>query len=179
MSRRAVGAAILACAACGRIGFDAATTDGIDGVPADGVTLGDGATLTFGPPILVEPLGDLLGDDDPTVTGELLEMYFNTEREYAGNDTDIFVSKRNTSEAPWGPPSRVLEFTTSQSEGDPQVSPDGLTIWFASKRAGGQGGFDIWTSRRTLRSDPWGAPTNVIELDSNREETGAAPDPSL
>jgi Tol biopolymer transport system component len=40
------------------------------------------------------------------------------------------------------------------------ISADGLTIYFWSDRAGGQGDWDIWMSTRPTVADSWGAPIN-------------------
>jgi hypothetical protein len=41
------------------------------------------------------------------------------------------------------------------------ISKDGLSLYFASDRAGGFGRQDIWVSRRASVDDPWGAPQNL------------------
>ncbi len=47
-------------------------------------------------------------------------------------------------------------------EGDPFISKDGLSLYFARPgQAGGFGGWDIWVSQRTSVDDPWGTPQNL------------------
>ena len=41
------------------------------------------------------------------------------------------------------------------------MSADGRTLLFASERAGGEGGFDIWKSERDSVSADWGQATNL------------------
>lgn len=43
----------------------------------------------------------------------------------------------------------------------PELSKDGLRLYFASTRPSPFGGEDLWVSRRTDRDAPWGAPVNV------------------
>jgi hypothetical protein len=43
--------------------------------------------------------------------------------------------------------------------GFPALSPDGLTLYIAAVRAGGQGGFDLYTSSK--RGNSWGEPRNL------------------
>lgn len=50
---------------------------------------------------------------------------------------------------------------TSALEGCPSVAKDGLSLYFASNRAGGYGGLDIYVSTRDAVDDPWRAPTNL------------------
>jgi WD40-like Beta Propeller Repeat len=41
------------------------------------------------------------------------------------------------------------------------LSPDGLSLYFGSDRAGGEGAFDIWVSHRDCAECAWGAPVNL------------------
>src|SRR3989304_8105099 len=50
---------------------------------------------------------------------------------------------------------------TTALEGCPSISKDGTSLYFASNRAGGLGGVDIYVSARSDVDDPWGAPGNV------------------
>jgi hypothetical protein len=70
----------------------------------------------------------------------------------------------------WGPamnlgsvPGTSSELNTSALEGCPIPSPDGLSLYLASDREGGEGGLDIWVSNRPDTDAPWGAPVNVGE----------------
>src|SRR6185503_4380847 len=46
-------------------------------------------------------------------------------------------------------------------DGCPAPSKDGLTLYMASNRPGGQGGLDIWAAYRDSADDPFGAPVNL------------------
>jgi hypothetical protein len=46
----------------------------------------------------------------------------------------------------------------------PVVSPDELTIFFSSNRTGTVGVADVWTAHRANKTDSFGTPTNVAEL---------------
>lgn len=52
------------------------------------------------------------------------------------------------------------------------LTPDELTVVFASSRAGGVGGFDFWMSTRTSISASFGAPINVSSLNTSGHEFG-------
>jgi Tol biopolymer transport system component len=43
----------------------------------------------------------------------------------------------------------------------PEMSKDGLSLYFSSTRPGGQGRTDIWVSRRASADDAWGTPVNL------------------
>jgi Tol biopolymer transport system component len=152
-------------AGCGRIGYEAVA--GID----SGADVG-----AFRPPSLIAEVSDATAtDDDPSLTGDMLEMFFNSDRAGGRGGGDIWVSTRATTSDPWSTPTLVAELSSDASETSPEVSADGLAIWFASQRGGGPGGTDVWTSMRADRSSPWTAPVLVAELNSPEEDTSATP----
>jgi len=53
------------------------------------------------------------------------------------------------------------EVNSSTAEYDPHISPDGLSLYFLSRRPGGLGGADIWVTTRKTEDDPWGPPVNL------------------
>jgi hypothetical protein len=198
-----VAITVLVLVGCGRVGYDplSEVADGFeprDGAPdADGASPPDGALpADAGAPLDATPVdgGGALGwpegsfgtlravtavntdfpESDPTVTADLLEMYFRSDRGVANDD--IYRSRRASPSDPWGPAERVAELSSLDDDQTPEVAPDGLTIWLASTRAGGRPQQDIYIATRASRSDPWGAPTLVAELSTDLDE--AAPTPS-
>jgi len=116
----------------------------------------------FSPPTLVTAISDPTADDeDPTFTGDLRELYFSSDR---AGDSDIWVSRRAGSSDPWGPPSMVVELSSSGVDRSPSVSLDGLSIWFTTDRELFRG--RIWHSTRPNTQSPWAAPVPVSELAS-------------
>ena len=68
----------------------------------------------------------------------------------------------------WGTPQKIDEIPGNSSElntpfqdGCPIQSPNGLSLYQASNRPGGEGGLDIWVAHRESTDDPWGAPENL------------------
>ncbi len=83
----------------------------------------------------------------------------------AASDDDDDAPKFGPWSAPvnLGPPVSAL-LTGSPPLGaelNPSISKNGLSLYFASDRAGGFGGFDIWVSQRPSVNDPWGEPQNL------------------
>jgi hypothetical protein len=131
------------------------------------------AAPRFSPPTLVAALsdGDAI-DEDPTFTGDLLELFFMSTR--AGG-RDVWTSRRASADDPWQPPVRVGELDSPDSDWAPAVSLDGLRIWFATDRATvGRG--QIWQARRASRADAWDAPAPVAELASGSVDFAPAVD---
>ncbi len=86
----------------------------------------------------------------------------------------LFASLAGTAAAhhvgPWSGAQKIDEIAGNSSElntpsvdGCPIEAPDGLSLYMASNRPGGQGGLDIWVARRPNRHAPWGAPENLGE----------------
>jgi len=118
-------------------------------------------------------LGDPeLDQEDPTLTGDELELYFSApgpRRDKAAGDapSHLLVSKRAKTSDPWGTPTEVVGLNGSFTSYAPTTSSDGLSIWFASDMPGGQGGMDIWTSSRSSRDAGWDLPRNVAEISTS------------
>jgi len=183
---------------CGRVGFqaadaasrdaggadapaadaapDAAAADGgpIDGGSEDSGAAPDGGLLgPFGSPTLVARLSDpVADDDDPTLTSDMLEIYFDSDRGSPGRG-DVWMSRRTSLTDPWDPPWNVTELNTSSDESAPEVSGDGLTIYVASDRPSAIGGRDIYVSTRSSRAFVWGTPERVAELSSSAGDEAA------
>jgi WD40-like Beta Propeller Repeat len=147
--------------------------------PLPGSSHGDAATIDAPPatgpwsaPTRVDELVPGGGKDDPTLTGDMLEMYFNA----CPTDCKIFVTSRSTIDMPWSTPTVVAEVDSTALESTPEVTSDGLWMYFTSERSGGLGSDDIYLSYRADRSSVWGAPTLATMLSSSSAEYGSAPD---
>jgi hypothetical protein len=55
----------------------------------------------------------------------------------------------------------------------PELSKDGLSLYFGSNRPGGVGANDIWVASRASVDAPWEAPVNLAQLNSPASENGA------
>ncbi len=127
----------------------------------------------FGAPVLVPELASSSRTDNPTLTGDLLEIYFTTDR-VSGNG-DVWFATRATAAAPFGTPAPVTAVNGDSFETSSAISTDGLTLWFGSDRAGGAGANDIWVTERATRASAWSTPVNVVALNSPADDIPRPP----
>jgi Tol biopolymer transport system component len=118
--------------------------------------------------VCVGGVGLCASQADPTLTADELELYFSSN---PNTDNDIWLVKRASSTEPWGTPAKVDELSSTSLDETPEVSADGLTIYFASERPGGvTPGRRLWVSHRGKRSDTWGKPTPVTDFTTGGDQ---------
>ena len=106
-------------------------------------------------------------DGQPWISIDDLELYFISSRSGGYGDTDIWVVRRETKNAPWEEPVNLgLPINSQYRENTPRLSPDGLILFFGEHESGpfrpdGFGSSDLWMSTRPRRTDPWGSPVNL------------------
>ena len=137
-------------------------------------------TISFTEPTPIAVLADdpSASDDDPSLTQDLRELYFNSKRDGGKGREDVWYSTRGALDAPWAVPRPAEELNTEHRETGIALSADGLTVWFSSDRPGGAGGLDVYTATRSDRSARFGQARRVEELSSERDELVSALDVS-
>jgi hypothetical protein len=138
---------LVALAACGRIAFDPVADGAVDALPS------------FGAPSVVD-LG-ITGQDDPTLTGDALEIYVNCNDMICGAD-------RATAGDPWPPVTPLASLAPSIFS--PHLSFDGLTLWVVILAPPSQ----IMVTTRTARTDSWGPLQPIPEITSAADDDGPA-----
>jgi hypothetical protein len=106
-----------------------------------------------GPAVPVTELNDpdpAVTDAHPSVRIDGREIFLHSSRAGGFGGNDLWTSTRRSVHDPWSPPVNMgTPLNTEAGENQPTLSYDGRTLIFASTRAGGLGGSDIWMSTRT------------------------------
>jgi hypothetical protein len=104
-------------------------------------------------------------DGGPAVSKDGLSLYFHSNRPGGFGSFDLYVSQRESVDAPWGPPVNLGQtINTPSVETVPSLSRNGHWLFFNGlNRPGGFGGFDIWASyREDIHDDfAWQPPVNL------------------
>lgn len=125
----------------------------------------------FGDPVPVTVLNEGgLDEDDPALSPDGLELYFESNR--GTGFGDLYVSRRSDLASPWQPPERVPGVGADNAhDGTPGIMADGVTMLFTSTRPGS---FldDVYVSKRANLGAPWGPATRVDVLSSTADDLG-------
>ena len=119
------------------------------------------------------PPNDEFGSYEPTITPDGNTIYFarfagSGDKRVLGTTTDIFVTNRirQSGEWPgtkgdWSVPERLPDTVNGDSiDQEPRITPDGKTLYFMSRRAGGRGGADIYVAQKQANGE-WGKAQNL------------------
>ena len=116
-----------------------------------------------------ENLGALINtpalDGCPFISKDGRSLFFATNRTVGSGPTDIFVSRRESVDDPWGQPVDLGPAINrpDSEEFCPTLSNDGHSLYFVSNRPGGCGAGDLYVSRRQDKLDDtgWETPVNL------------------
>jgi hypothetical protein len=164
----------LGLAACGRIAYDRLPEAG-EGTPGTdaGIEQGSPDAGPFGVALEIAELNTFNIEDDPTLTADMLEIYFERGNP-AGDQGDLWRASRASLLDPWDAPELVVELNSADRDSTPEIVGDGLTIYFTSSR-GSSGtlldGLDVFVATRPDRSSAWGNVQLVTELSSPLGDT--------
>ncbi len=104
----------------------------------------------------------------PSISADGLTLYFS-DYDYGKilpggvGSTDIWMVTRETKDAAWSAPVNVGKPVNHYGgNNSPNISADGLELYFASGPSrGGSGLYDLWLATRATTEDDWGAPNNL------------------
>lgn len=142
---RGLGCAVVLFAACDRV-FGTAPPE----------------SPPFGAPVRIDELASDDNDEDATLTTDLLEIVFVSNRPNGFGSQDLWTSSRQTADEPFAAPTTLpAPLNTSSREQHPHLTPDGRVLYFSSDR---DGEMEIYRSERSAPGAPWSEPTIVSEI---------------
>ena len=110
-------------------------------------------------------------DHAPALSPDELTLYFSSRRGSASDD--FWQATRSSAGVAFPAPALVTELNSSGNDTGITLSDDQLVAYFASDRAGGLGGMDLYRAARATTADPFSALTLVAG--SNTGANDAAP----
>jgi hypothetical protein len=98
-----------------------------------------------------------------SISTDGLSLYLASDRPGGyGGTFDMYVAARASTQDEWGPAVNLGPTLNSAAwEHTADISPDGLSLYFASDRPGGSGQMDMWVATRPDPDSPWGKPVNL------------------
>src|SRR5688572_2651257 len=120
------------------------------------------------------------GEDEsnPSLTGDLLQLFFTSDREVDGDDNgdDVWVAIRQRPNEPFGEPVRVDRASTDGFDTSPSVSDDGLTLWVGQRPDGDDDDVDIFRfTRSDTQSLEWSERVAETSLNSEYQDIPRPP----
>ena len=119
--------------------------------------------FVFGTPENLGPIVNSSASEyDPSISADGLELYFQSNRSGGYGDRDLYVTTRATTQDEWSEPVNLGPvINTAVRDAGPEISSDGLSLYFNSNRAGGSGNYDIYVTTRQSIFEPWCTPVNL------------------
>jgi hypothetical protein len=116
-------------------------------------------------------------DGCPFVARDDRTFYMASIRPGGLGGIDIWVSRRDSPDDPWGPPENAgAPVNSAANDFCPTIDRNDHTLFFVSNRAGGCGGADVYVTRH--RPDGWDDPRNLgCDVNSAADEAGPFPLP--
>lgn len=121
-------------------------------------------------------------ENAPNFSADGKTLYFTSSRPGGSGSRSTWQVTRESLDGPWGNPESISSIGGDFSNGS-SVTADGLELYFAdgigginvgSPRPGGQGGYDIWVSKRATVDDDWGEPENLGPNVNSRSNDGSS-----
>jgi hypothetical protein len=108
----------------------------------------------WGPATLIPELSSTATENRPNIRHDGLEIFFYSDRVGGAGGIDLWTATRDTVDAAWSAPVDVgVPVNTGSTELHPYLAADGETLFFASTRPGGSGGFDLYFTTRSKSHD--------------------------
>lgn len=134
-----------------------------------------GPVPEFRTPVLDAGLSRATFDAAPSLSNDQLEAWFVSNRTGGLGRSDVWTASRSSIAAPWSAAVPLTAVNSASDETGVAVAPDRRSLFVATNRPGGAGGYDLWVSFRLSTALPWPAPVPMPTLNTPSDEL----DPSM
>src|SRR4029077_15436433 len=110
----------------------------------------------------------------PSLTSDELTLAFESDRAGGLGGADIWMAPRATRTAAFSPPQPLSAINSSSRDGSPELSVEGLSLYFESDRAGGAGSTDLWFATRDAPGAAFAGAVNFRALNASGVESHPA-----
>jgi OOP family OmpA-OmpF porin len=125
------------------------------------------SSCPFGAPELVTGLGLSGSSWAPAISADGLTLYFSNDS--AGSE-DVYQATRSDRGSAFSAAVALSALDTSDDDGAPCPSADGLTLYFYSTRGGGVGARDLYSAIRATSSDEFAEPVLLDHVNSSAND---------
>jgi hypothetical protein len=108
----------------------------------------DRQSVSFGTPRRLASINSGGRDGTPMLSQTGTALFFYSDRPGSAGGRDLWFATREGNVGAFSAPQAVPRINTAESELLPWLSADGSTLLYVSTRDGGQGGADLWQTRR-------------------------------
>ncbi|MBC7391225.1 MAG: PD40 domain-containing protein [Opitutaceae bacterium] len=111
-------------------------------------------------PMPFAPLNSRFKESGMCISPDKKKIIFASNRGNENLNLDLFLTEYQE-DGLWRKPQLLRTLSSDQDEDDPRFSPDGKTLFFASKGFKGFGKYDLFSSAYDSISKSWGTPVNL------------------
>jgi hypothetical protein len=115
-------------------------------------------------PVRLDDVSGDWNDLNPWLSADERTLIFVSDRPGGAGRQDLWTSAWDGGR--FTPPVNLSSLNTSWSDEGASLTRDGLAVFFASDRPGGEGGLDIWTAVRATVTEPFGPPRPLGAVNS-------------
>ncbi|HTB06246.1 MAG TPA: OmpA family protein [Bacteroidia bacterium] len=119
-------------------------------------------SFTAGTP-LEPPFNRGQNEGGPAITIDNKHLYFTICKDEGGVQANCDLYYSDFEKGGWNEIKNIGHQVNDPNAWDsqPSIAADGLTLYFASDRAGGMGKIDIWITKKDPKNGIWGSPVNA------------------
>lgn len=136
---------------------DGATEDSSSDTPCDPLA-------AFSAPAKIMELAYAGRDTVPRLTADELTLVYSRQASAfpPDRDYDLYIATRSSRSDPFGAPVAITQVNSTETEGNPSISSDGLSLYFDSSRVGGS----LYVATRTAITEEFGSSTPLFALNT-------------